>query len=408
MKRSSPLVFLVLALISPYLFFYSYHLQKKTQRETFVETLLYGISSSFATLSHQLFYSHLVSENDISFESSERPAESNHAGEVEIPQTAKEAEPKVPNLDAAIPEENLSKQEPPTKFSKAVVPCHGPECAPPDVASGPSSLGVKRVEVRHIVGNENHVIYSTNYTTFAALFGPDYTPGKFLPMLDLRAHRFDDTTYAANAGFVGRYIPQVPTTFCEILGFNLYYDYRQGSIGYYQEVGLGLEVLGSRWDFRGNAYVPFGAKKSVNVCVFDDYIGDYVITHSTKEAISYAFDAEIGYLSFLLIGDTKLLLYTAVGPYYIAGRCCHASTQGIRARIRPQYKDFIAFEMSVNYDSLFETIWQGQVIISLPLYQIGRSTNKGPCNLSNRQIYQPVNRFEVMPLGRSDCWDSNF
>jgi hypothetical protein len=260
----------------------------------------------------------------------------------------------------------------------------------------------KRISVRHIQGNQNEVAYGTNYSTLALLYAPPYRLGRFIPLFDFRGHRFDDNTYAANFGLISRYIP-FNNTFCEILGFNAYYDYRQGGIGYYQQVGCGVEILGRRWDFRGNLYVPFGAKTGTKICVYDDYEGDYVITNNLWEDVSYTFSAEVGYM---MLRSKYLLFYLAAGPYYIAGRDCYLNTVGGKARIRPQYKDYIALDLSISHDPLFETIWQAEVIVYFPLYQIGNQ-RKSRC-LSDRQVYQPVERFEVMPLMRESCWKTNF
>jgi len=261
----------------------------------------------------------------------------------------------------------------------------------------------KRITVEHIQGNQNEIAFGTNYTTVGLLFSPPYHIGRILPMADFRGHRFDDCTYAFNVGAIARYIPY-PDTFCRLLGFNAYYDYRQGGVGYYQQAGFGLEILGRRWDFRGNAYIPFAGKKNVKVCVYDDYEGDYVITNSFLEEVSYSFNAEIGYLA---LRSKYLLFYMAGGPYYISGRKCFNNTVGGKARVRPQYKDYLALDLSISYDPLFKTIYQAEIILSLPLYQIGNQ-NKNPCGISDRQIYQPVERFEVMPLMRQSCWTSNF
>jgi len=288
--------------------------------------------------------------------------------------------------------------------AKADPPQEGEQIPPPDPSS-PSSYHwfPKRITISHIQGNENEIAYGTNFTTLALLFAPPYHLGKFMPMLDLRGHRFDDNTYAANIGVIARYIP-TPNTFCYILGLNAYYDYRQGGLGYFQQAGVGIEILGKRWDIRANAYVPFGGKTNTKACVFDDYLGGYVITNNFLEEISYSFNAEVGYLA---INSKNILFYAAIGPYYIAGRKCDTTTAGGKFRIRPQYKDYFAIDLSVSHDSIFETIYQAEFIIYLPLYQIANQ-KRSPCGITDRQIYQPVERFEVMPLMRQNCWNSNF
>ncbi len=279
-------------------------------------------------------------------------------------------------------------------------------CVPDDCKKFPWP---KFLSIRHTWGEQEKdcIPFATNYTTAEVVFAPDYKLGKVMPFLDLRGHRFDNNTYAANGGIGGRYIPDpCCDCFCEILGFNAYYDFRQGCIGYYQQVGLGLEILGRRWDLRANAYAPFGRKRHMSRCVFDDYDGDYYAIRDSIESISYSFNAELGFLLFES-PCYDFSLYAAAGPYFLARALCNDGVVGGEARIRPQYKDYLALDVSWRYDRLFETIWQVQIIINLPLYQISCS-NKYPCGLSDRQIYQPIERFEVMPLSKRTCWFTNW
>jgi len=265
---------------------------------------------------------------------------------------------------------------------------------------------IKRVEIRHIVGNQEKkcIPFATNYTTLDIFTAPDYRPGQMFPFLDLRGHRFDNNTYAANAGIGGRYVPNDYSGFCDMLGFNVYYDYRQGCVGYYQQIGAGIEVLGRRWDFRANGYAPFGARRHIKTCFFNDYVGDFYARRQDIESVSYSFNGEVGYLA---VNGKNFSLYMAGGPYFLArGRCC-TSTVGVEARIRPKYKDYVALDLSARYDDLFGTIWQAGIIFTLPLYQISNQ-NERPCGLRDWQIYQSVERFEVMPLSKRSCWETNF
>jgi len=57
---------------------------------------------------------------------------------------------------------------------------------------------------------------------------------------------------------------------------------------HYNQVSLGLESLGERWDFRANGYLPVGDKKSR---LFDpkfDKFDDHSLIISQKKRIWYA------------------------------------------------------------------------------------------------------------------------
>ncbi|HNA62329.1 MAG TPA: inverse autotransporter beta domain-containing protein [Rhabdochlamydiaceae bacterium] len=273
---------------------------------------------------------------------------------------------------------------------------------PPPVRNEKNHIWLKRLSLSHVEGDGQGIGFMNNYTTIDLLFGPDYQNGKVLPLLDLKGHRFDDNTYAANAGVIFRYLPK---NFCAILGLNLFYDYREGYKGSFNQMGVGIEILSRRWDLRANAYVPFGAKKLMTTCVFDDYIGDFFAINKRSEFSSCGYNAEAGWLA---VNSKNFLLYAAAGVYYLSGSF-HQRTRGCEFRIRPQVRDYFALDLKVSYDELFRTVFQAQVFITIPLYQFKSSKSKyGPCCMTNRQVYQPVERFEVMPLGRRSSWKSNF
>ncbi len=261
----------------------------------------------------------------------------------------------------------------------------------------------KRITLKHAEGTGDKKGFATDYATLALLFASEYKLGHFMPMIDIRGHRFDNGSYAANVGLAGRYIPQ-PNSFCELLGLNLFYDWRQGLHRNFNQVGAGIEILGKRWDFRANGYVPFGHVVHRKKCIFKNYIGDFHGMHETCEFTNYGFNLEVGYLA---VNSKNFLLYAAGGPYYLARKSSHHKTRGWEARVRPQYKDYLAVDFSISHDPVFETVYQAAVILYLPLYQVCLK-NKRPCGITDRQIYQPIERFEVMPLGRRSCWKFNW
>jgi inverse autotransporter-like protein with beta domain len=268
----------------------------------------------------------------------------------------------------------------------------------------------QRITLSHIEGDNFTNCFArsfaTNYTKAQLLLAGEYIPGQFLPQIDLRGERFDDITYSASGGVVLRYIPKIDGPVCKILGVNAYYDYRQGNIGYFNQIGGGIEVLSKRWDFRANIYVPVGGKRKMQRCVFDDFVGDFFAIRDCFESISYAFNAEVGWLA---INSQYLLLYLAGGPYYLARRHNWDKIRGGEFRIQPQYKDYVALNAIVSHDSLFNTIYQFEIIFHLPIYLLSKKIDKTvTCGLTPRQIYQPVIRYDTMPIGRSCCWQFNW
>jgi hypothetical protein len=263
---------------------------------------------------------------------------------------------------------------------------------------------VQRLTLSHVEGINAYTGYGTNYSSATCFLSPNYKLGHLLPFLDGRVHRFDNNTYGANVGIGARYIPK-PNTFCQLLGINAYYDYRRGHNWNYNQLGLGVEILGKRLDLRANMYIPFGIKKYSQCCVYDDYIGGWFAQNCKCESVSYGYNAEIGYL---FLRSSTFLFYAATGPYYFSSKCLD-KTIGWEVRVRPQYKDYFAIDFKVNYDQLYRFVYQTTFIVSLPLYQMAtRKNHQGPCGITDRQIYQPVIRLETMPISRFSCWQTNF
>jgi hypothetical protein len=257
----------------------------------------------------------------------------------------------------------------------------------------------KRLSLRTI--QKKRIGYRRGYATADVFFAPSKISGHMHSMIDLRAHWFDNNTYAANLGLIERYIP---SSSCRVLGFNGYYDFREGSLGNYHRLGLGLELLGSRWDFRLNGYVPVGLKKHKIKCVFDQYIGGYVATLRRKEFAFYGFNAEIGVYALKV---NNFFLYVAGGPYFLSKETSNTSWGG-KLRVRPQFRDYLALELSTSYDNIFKNIYQAEIIFSLPLYRIIKTRKENSSCVSDYQFYQPVQRFEIIPIEKRCCWNANF
>lgn len=263
----------------------------------------------------------------------------------------------------------------------------------------------KRVTLKHVNGfgnNVNNFGLATNYSTLALLFASEYQLGHFMPMLDIRGYLFDKGFYAASVGVATRYIPK-RNSFCELLGMNLYYDWRQGFGTSFNQIGVGLEVLSRRWDLRANAYIPIGNFKHRVNHKFDGYIGPYKYNHSVCKFTNYGFNLEAGYLA---VNQKNFLFYAATGPYYFSRKSWN-KTFGWELRVRPQFRDYLALDLSGSYDHVFQWLFQVTAILYLPLYHIS-GKNQRPCGITDRQIYQPIERFEVMPLGRRDRYHYNW
>src|SRR5581483_5442781 len=94
----------------------------------------------------------------------------------------------------------------------------------------------------------------------------------------------------ANAGLGVRSIAG-----CRVYGLNAYYDYRKTHRTHYNQVGIGAETLGRRWDLRVNGYIPVGKKIT---CPFDTefngFSGNQMLISQRYEFAMRGANADIG------------------------------------------------------------------------------------------------------------------
>ena len=109
--------------------------------------------------------------------------------------------------------------------------------------------------------------YNQGYTSIDAYLAPLKYNKEWSPYVDLSGHIFNNGRWAANAGLGIRYLNSIAW------GGNVYYDYRKTNHSHYNQIGVGLEAIGSFWSVHINGYLPFGKKKSP---FFDSNINEII------------------------------------------------------------------------------------------------------------------------------------
>ncbi len=258
------------------------------------------------------------------------------------------------------------------------------------------NIGVdnNRISIRHI--ESKGVGYEDGYTSLDGFFAPSYFVDTcFIPFLDLRGHVFNDGKFAANAGIGLRYEDSM------IYGINAYYDYRKTSQMHYNQVGIGLESLGERWDFRANGYIPVGNTISSRYGQrFDSFSGHEMILSTKKEFAMYGANAEVGY-HFAEMDNFDL--YAAAGPYYFGNNGRNAI--GGEARLVATIYDYIGAQVNASYDSVFKGIIQGELSLIFPFGDTGISicaTDACCAELSRMKVraLQKVDRNEIIVVDK--------
>lgn len=217
----------------------------------------------------------------------------------------------------------------------------------------PSSF---RAGVRHIEGKG--IGYTKGYTTFEFFAAPSsWLDHDWIPVVDARAHVFDNGRWAANFGVGARYL----SPFSYVIGMHGYYDYRNTSRQDYHQVSIGWEALGKVWDFRLSGYLPVGAKSTgAYHPKFAFFKGHHAYLRVTSQGAMKGLTSEAG----IHIKKMKnMAFYGAFGPYYFERKGDNAI--GGKARISATFLDALKVELSGSYDPVFHGIIQGEVGVNI-------------------------------------------
>ncbi len=227
--------------------------------------------------------------------------------------------------------------------------------------------------------------YTTGYSTLEAFISGQIRDA-WLPFLDLRGHVFDNGKLGANGGLGVRYLSS-----SRVWGINGYYDYRNTKYQHYNQAAIGLESLGTTWDFRLNGYLPFGKKTSaLRDTSFDRFQNHFMYLKSTRDVAFKGANFEAGaHLNRFFLG---------AGPYYLNGKGETAWGGQLRGSV-DLFKEYIRIEGNVSYDSFFRWSGQGQIGINIPIgKKMGSSCTERDRSLYSRAV-QRVDRNEIIPVG---------
>jgi len=219
--------------------------------------------------------------------------------------------------------------------------------------------------------------YHHGYTAFGAFWTPrlSYNSNQLLsdnirPFIAAEYDVFNNGKSAASVGIGARYISRCLS---KVFGVNLYYDYRQACKSFNQ-VGLGVEMLGLGFDLRANGYIPVGNTHYSHNDRFLSF-GEGLCAHRHVINRSYGgIDAELEtYLSRWWCGCQDWDFFLAAGGYWYCskhheGR--HNHINGCRLRTGANYLGILEFELRAYFDNVHNAYVQGLVGFSIPLYRV--------------------------------------
>lgn len=234
--------------------------------------------------------------------------------------------------------------------------------------------------------------YDFGYESFGTFLSLYKYPNRHYPFLDIELHRVDEGKFAANIGLGWRMLSR---TTAEMLGLNIFYDYRYLRQGGFHQIGLGAEFLGPSWDIRVNGYIPVGQNRALLETTVFSFFDNLFITRDRLNAGMWGLDVEIG---TCLFSNCCFDLYGAIGPYYYNSLCCNTLIGGM-GRIAVKFTKFLSFQLIVTHDPIFHTKVQGEIYFSLLF----------PCAIECLKcIFPPIWRNRIILLEEICWWDSNF
>jgi hypothetical protein len=246
--------------------------------------------------------------------------------------------------------------------------------------------------------------YDTGYTS-TGIFAPlyDFRVSQIHPFFDVRAHVFNDGKIAVNVGGGMRF---ACPSYKRIFGINLYYDGRS-DCGSFNQIGLGLEMLGRQYDVRVNGYAPFFQRKNtMNVILYQFPVGTQATCTDYQHALP-GVDGEVG--TFCLgryLCSPYFSIYTAIGPYFyhdkyykLCDGCGGQNLIGGRLRVIGRYSEVLSLEVRATYDRFNHGIVQGILSFNFPVHGAKKAVcGESYCGGLTRVVNQPVERNEIIVL----------
>lgn len=279
-----------------------------------------------------------------------------------------------------------------------------PVLKPADVFAADASPFTGRVTLRTDVGDG--VGYTRGFTYLEALL-PFYQRDLSLAFTDVRLVSFNhQNRWEYNLGAGYRWFePRVGA----IVGLNTFYDGRKTDFHYYQQLGLGFELLGRNLEFRTNGYIIIGAGHRL--------IGDtgrfplgFIANNNFVFQQSQTVETAMGGVEVELGGRVPGFDRYALRAY---GAFYHYSAEGIRpangvrGRLEAQLSERISAHFIVQNDAVFRTTVTGGLAFHFgaPAYRYGCGRASWYDVLTQR-VHRDVNIVIAQPTTTTGSGDA--
>ncbi len=258
---------------------------------------------------------------------------------------------------------------------------------PPKSIDTPESF---RFSMKH--RESNGIGYNQGYSSLDGFFLFSNFD-QWFPFFDVRAHVFNNGKPAANLGFGMRYLPD---TVHAVFGINGFVDLRSTTHSSFEQMGCGIEILGSKWELRGNGYFPLFHRNHLYSEKFHKFHEHNAIFQAGHELAFKGLDISLGRL---LLRTKHCDLSSTLGGYMFFADYSTRAAGGL-FKLKSHLTKYFSLEAQGSYDNLFKGIAQIQAALTIPFGKRVKSNNK---RLSQRQeieltrrIAEEVDRFEII------------
>lgn len=256
-----------------------------------------------------------------------------------------------------------------------------------------------RFSARH--KEANGIGYNEGYTSLDGFFIFESITNWY-PFFDVRAHLFNNGKPAANLGFGLRYLPD---TIGAVFGVNGFLDFKATSHSSFEQAGVGLEILGSKWEMRINGYIPMFCRNNLYNESFYQFHKHSALFQASRELAFKGFDLSLGRS---LIKAKHWDFATTLGGYQFFADYGMRATGGL-LKFTSNISPYFTLETQGSYDNVFKGIMQIEAAFNIPLGKRIQTKTKGRRNsrdlaLADR-LAEKVNRFEMIV---SDKYAQNY
>ena len=145
-----------------------------------------------------------------------------------------------------------------------------------------------------------------------------------------------------------------------IAGVYAWYDGDHGKLGnYFNQFGFGFESLGEKWDFRANAYLPFGDTEQAigRTMEFGDAstlaFEDHYLTRGTSVLTDFAMNVVDAEAAYHFVQYDYFNLWGFGGVYHLDGDQDDAT--GVKGGVRGYVASDMSMQLTCAHDDVFKT-----------------------------------------------------